>query len=245
MAQRIYPNAPITEAIIDIRLRPVSEPTLEQLSKVQSGEEGRYPNKKKPIVFQFQVDDVNSEPRTSSSSSQIGQTFVSADGLNVFVARRDGLSVHRLKPYTHWAHFREEANRLWIKYKEIVQPQAIEMLLVRNINQIEVNDGEELQTVLKLFPTIPPELPQQLGNFAFTVDLGIDNGGRLILNEGVIPSIEPNKIRLLLDITAFKQAAPGENIDEAAIWSTLDRLRDAKDAAFEACITDHVRRNIS
>jgi len=245
MTQRIYPNAPITEAIIDIRLRPAAEPSLEKLSEMQHGEEGRYPQKRKPILFQFQVADLQSEPKTSSSSSQVGQTFVSADGLDVFMARRDGLSVHRLKPYTHWARFREEARRLWTRYKELIPPQAIELLLVRNINQIEVNSGEDLQAVLKLFPTIPPDLPQQLGNFALTVDLGIENGGRLILNEGLIPSTGPDKVRLLLDITAYKQAAPDENLDEGAIWLTLDQLRDAKDAAFEACITDSIRRAIS
>jgi uncharacterized protein (TIGR04255 family) len=118
----------------------------------------------------------------------VGQTFVSGDGLDVFMARRDGLSVHRLKPYTHWARFRKEARRLWTRYRDLIPPQAIELLLVRNINQIEVNSGEDLQSVLKLFPTIPPELPQQLGNFALTVDLGIENGGRLMLNEGLVPS---------------------------------------------------------
>jgi len=138
MAQRIYPNAPITEAIIDIRARPVSEPSLEKLCEMQHGEEVRYPQKKKPIMFQFQVSDLQSEPKTSSSSSQVGQTFVSGDGLDIFMARRDGLSVHRLKPYTYWARFREEAKRLWTSYKELIPPQAIEMLLVRNINQIEV-----------------------------------------------------------------------------------------------------------
>jgi uncharacterized protein (TIGR04255 family) len=245
MTQRIYPNAPIAEAIIDIRIRPVAEPSLDRLGEMQHGEEGRYPQKKKPILFQFQVADLQSEPKTSSSSSQVGQTFLSADGLDIFVARRDGLSVHRLRPYTHWARFREEAERLWTRYKELNPPLVIEMLLVRNINQIEVDGGEKLQTVLRLYPTIPPELPQQLGNFALTVDLGLENGGRLILNEGLILSPAPDKLRLLFDITAYKQAPPGENLNEAAIWSTLDQLRDAKDAAFEACITDLVRRNIS
>jgi len=245
MPQRIYPNAPITEAILDIRIRPTVEPTLEKLTDMKVGEESRYPATRKPIMFQFQVSDIQSEPKHSSTSTQVGQTFVSDDGLNVFIARRDGLSVHRLKPYTHWQQFREEGKRLWEKYRNLNPPQAIEMLLVRNINKIGVTSGEELQSLLKVFPAIPPELPQAFANFALTVDLLSKNGTRLVINSGIIPPIGSDTMALLLDITAYKQPPLSGPLDENGIWATLDELRDEKDRAFEACITERVRRSIS
>ena len=198
------------------------------------------------MIFQMQLTDLQVEPKATTSTAQFGVSFASSDGKDLFVARRDGLSVHRLHPYTQWAKFREEAKRLWDKYKRIAAPQAIDMLVVRNINRLELSPDEQLESFVRLYPVIPEQLPQQLSNFAMSVDLPLGDLGRLIVNEGFIPPVDPNKVGLLLDITACKQLGPtSENVDEAAMWSILDQLRDAKDRAFEACITDTVRKMIS
>lgn len=247
MADIIYPNAPISEAIIDIRVRPTVEPDLDLLAKVQTGEGNKYPLSRKPLMFEFQVSDVPTDPKVKASSAQIGVSFASADGRDVFVARRDGFSLHRLRPYTHWAVFRGEAQRLWKKYRDLVQPQAIDMLLVRNVNHLPIAQGQSIESVLRLYPAIPTELPQEFGNLALTLDLPSPAGrGRLLINEGLVPAIpDTSKMALLLDITAYIQSEPQSSLTEEAIWSTLDQMRAAKNAAFEACITDEVRKSIS
>lgn len=244
MPDRVYANAPIIEAVLDIRVRASIDPGLELLSGMQRGEEERYPKLKKPMSFEVHVSDLDAVPQTKTTSTQIGHTFESGDGKNLFIARRDGISIHRLRPYTSWGPFKAEAQRLWEKYVGLFKPAAVEVLLLRNINQIEVGRDEQVESVSSFYPMIPPGISQVINNYALSVDLAQDDPSlHLLISGGTAGSAKPEKLAILLDITAYKQIS--NPLSEEQLWGHFDVLRRLKDDAFENCITDKVREMIA
>lgn len=50
---------------------------------------------------------------------------------------------------------------------------------------------------------------------------------------------------VVLNIRAFKTLQrPAADVDEEDMWSLFEKLREVKNAAFEGCITDRVRKEI-
>jgi hypothetical protein len=69
MAFEIYRNAPITEAVLDIRTR-LSEPSLERLSNIR---DANYPNLfRTPNLMAFTFSVAEGEPSFNTSSEQLG-----------------------------------------------------------------------------------------------------------------------------------------------------------------------------
>ena len=97
MAFEIYKNAPITEAVLDIRTR-LNEPSLERLSRIRDAD---YPNLfQTPNLMAFKFSVGEGEPTFDGSSEQLGFSYRSADEKNIFQVRKDGFSHNRLAPYT-------------------------------------------------------------------------------------------------------------------------------------------------
>src|SRR5262245_61532661 len=104
MSGRRYTKAPITEAIIEIRVRQAPGIAIGDLSRCYAEEEARYPVRKelKVGVGHFEVG-----PRLSASAAaqQVGFVHTSQDQKYVFQARLDGFAVSRLAPYESWELF--------------------------------------------------------------------------------------------------------------------------------------------
>src|SRR5438034_2600089 len=137
----IFPSAPITEALIDIRVQipeQVSPPRLELLHKQIQNE---YPNKKArrgwAQKFEFKVPE-GSMAADSKDLGVDGYLFSSADEKQVVQYRLDGFTFSRLRPYLQWNQILEEAKRLWVIYAEAVKPILLTRLALRYINSIEI-----------------------------------------------------------------------------------------------------------
>ena len=129
-----YENAPITEALIDIRVElPASLTGLQVLESVHDHVKIRYPGEKKRIYLQGQFS-AGDEVGASASQTLMGFSFSSDDGKQIFQARRDGFTFSRLRPYGSWPELRDEARRLWDIYGEMVSPEKITRVAVRYIN---------------------------------------------------------------------------------------------------------------
>jgi uncharacterized protein (TIGR04255 family) len=243
--QETYPHAPIVEAVLDVRVRLSSPLSEEVLTELKVREQDRYPGFRRPFQVQFKVERTNPtvEPTAGVSSQANGSAFVSKDELQIFQARPDGFSHNRLAPYLDWATFRSEAARLWGLYREIVQPQAIELLGLNYINKIAIPGGTEISDYLRAYIQIPPELPQTLEVHNFQVQMrDSDSEARIAITVAFGALDAERKVPVTLNVQAFKFVnEPALEVAENEIWDTFDHLRDLKNLAFEACITDRVR----
>jgi uncharacterized protein (TIGR04255 family) len=239
-----YANAPITEAVLDIHIAPPDGLSMQTLMQAYVGEEATYPIKKTPMVLQWQVTGGPETVASATTQTQTGFAFVGAGQDKVFQVRRDGFSFNKLRPYDRWESFRDEARRLWERYRRATQPTLVRMLSLRYLNRIDLPNPSELKDYFRIFPEVGREMPQYLDFFA--VQLGMpmqDLGAKLLLNQASVPSPTPEVASILLDIQIFLQAEGG--IREDAIWENFERFRIRKNQVFEACITDALRRRIS
>ena len=242
-ATRHYPNAPITEAVIDLRVQPHPQLIMSTLLKVREGNEAQYPT-------MYPVNEVYGSMQfaqekgfsTTASSQQIGYMFRSADEKQILQARTTGFSMSQLAPYPHWPPFCIESRRRWDIYRNVAQPEKIVRIAVRYINRIDIplpiiDFGEYLRTV----PQVSPDLPQGLKNYFMQLEMPLDEiKSYAIINQMMgEQQTRPDIVSIVLDIDIFRVNDLPTTEDE--IWVSMEELRHAKNSVFEACITDKAR----
>jgi uncharacterized protein (TIGR04255 family) len=236
-------NAPITEALIDIRVKIRSDFDVEQFQSLHNAITTQYPDKKKRHKWEGKFEFKNGETPISASTETIdGYLFTSADGKQIFQARIDGFTFNRLKPYEQWETFRDEALRLWKLYRDIISPEIIRVAL-RFINKIDIPLSP--QTVLDFDdyltagPIVPKELPQGLSSFLTRVVIrDPDSDALAIITQAFEQIINPKFVPIILDIDVFKQK---EVISEEEAWQTLEELRHFKNRIFFTSITEKAK----
>ena len=149
----------------------------------------------------------------------------------------------QLAPYDHWEVFREQALRAWNHYEATLCPQRIVRVGVRYINRIEIpvapSGHIDLDQYFRTGPKVAPELPQVMKTYFLRLELPMaDPNSILIITQTAVPPTKPGFLATLLDLDAVMQ-----NLDfnSDAAWKTIDELREHKNQAFEACITDLTR----
>ena len=235
-----YENAPITEALIDIRVElPTSAKGLQVLESVHDRVKDKYPGKRKRVyvVGQFSAGD---EVGASASQTPMGFAFSSEDGKQIFQARRDGFTFSRLRPYGSWPELRDEARHLWDIYREIVKPEKITRVAVRYINQIDIPFPTiDYKDYFRTIPEVSPDLPQALSGFLMQLQFPqTDFEGLLILTQTAIPPPNPATSSVILDLDVFKET---EMVLTEDVWGMLEILRNRKNEFFEGCITERTR----
>lgn len=237
-----YEHAPITEAVIAIGCEFTDEIRLEDLLKVHEQLKSDYPKRVEQFTVQFSVEVAKSEGKVSQPKV-IGYQLASEDGKRIVRLTRSEFGFSQLAPYDRWGTFRADAKRAWDLYESVLCPRRITRVSVRYINRVDIpapsGSGVDLDVYFRTAPKIAPELPQTMNTYFVRVELPIrGSNGILIITETAVPPVSPNVISALLDLDAIVQNA---DLDVAGAWRTIDELRDEKNFAFEACITDATR----
>jgi len=238
-----YSKAPLTEAVLDIRVELPNEITLQQLRNVQDGEEEKYPRREDIIIVVGHMS-MSSQVAASAQQTRNGYRFVSQDSRQIFQARLDGFTFSRLAPYETWESFRNEACRLWEVYRLIAKPKNITRIALRYINKLDLPlPLKDFKDYLRTIPEISPDMSQGLSGYFMQLQLPQpDLEAMLQLNQTLIPPPSPNLVSVVLDFDIFcKDNVPSKDQD---IWKRFETLRKRKNEVFEACITNKTRRLI-
>lgn len=234
-------NAPITEALVDIRVKMREDLTVEQLESIYNSISGQYPDKKARHKWEGKFEFKKGELPVSLGTETIdGYIFTSTDQKQIFQARLDGFTFSRLKPYETWERLRDEAYRLWQKYREVVSPEITRVAL-RYINKMEFPlPIKDFSDYLTAAPIVPEGLPQGVSSFLTRVVIhepSIDAAA--IITQALEQVVNPNLVPLILDIDVFKQKSEG--ISEKDAWDTLEKLRHFKNKIFFESITEKAK----
>ena len=235
-----YENAPITEALIDIRVEPLSQSMRPALSELYEQVKLQYPDRQEQFVVGAQLS-FGSEVTTQASQSPLGFAFRSKDGKQIFQARLNGFTVSRLKPYGNWPELLEQARALWGHYRAAIGPQQITRVAVRYINQIDIPVRSlDYKDYFLTTPEVSPKLPQTLSGFFMQLQLPQpDFHGMLILTQTAVPPPAPGMNSVILDVDVFQDAPDFTSDDQ--VWDVLEKLRERKNKYFEGCLTDKTR----
>lgn len=235
-----YPNAPITEAIIDLQVQLEPDVTVDALAAVNRGLEAKYPDRKQLKTAHGEMK-FGKVVGSSAEMQDVGFAFQSADGKQIHQTRLDGFTMNRLAPYEDWERFRTEARQRWDCYREIAKPTKIKRLAVRYINRLDLpRPFDDFGEYLRTQPEISRDLPQKLAQFVMRLVLPFENPHCVaLINETIVGATE-DVVSVALDIDIYRdKEVPAEDTE---IWELFEQLRERKNEVFEACITDKARR---
>ena len=239
-AARHYPKAPITEAVIDLRVMPSSTLVLSDLAIVREADETEHPTVEQVNTVMGRMQ-VGHEVSASASSQHVGFLFRSADGKRIHQALTSGFSMSQLAPYPRWEDFCTEARRRWNTYRAVAQPDKVVRVAVRYINRIDIplplyDFGEYLRTV----PQVSPDLPQGLSSYFMQLTMPLESiKSQVVINETIIDPARPDVVSIVLDIDISRDN--DLPVTEEETWAFIEQLRHAKNNVFEMCITDKAR----
>jgi uncharacterized protein (TIGR04255 family) len=231
-----YPHlsrAPITEALLDMRVELASDAALDQIAAA-FGDEVRadFPHEEPIRQLQAQVGITGGVPGVTSSETRIGSIFWADPRIRAVQARRDGFSVNHLAPYKDWDALRAEAERYWGAYRRAARPIRVLRCGVRFINRIELPVGDELRVHLKTFPEVGGTLPPLLDEYLLRVAVPFGSR-RAVITQATLPAenaAESTKRAIILDVDAFSDVSLAP--DSPAVWAEFDELRAVKNQCF-------------
>lgn len=237
----VLKNAPIIEALIDIRIRMKDDLRVGHFDTLADSISNEYPEKKKHHRWEGKLEFKKGEQPFSDIAETVdGYVFSSADKKQILQARLDGFTLSRLKPYEIWDRFRDEAQRLWKKYSEITSPE-ITRVAVRFINKLEIPlPIRDFSDYLTASPSVPAGLPQSVSGFLTRIVIhepSIDAAA--IITQTLEQIVSPDILPIFLDIDAFKQKPEGISEEEA--WQILEHLRNFKNKIFFESITEKAK----
>ncbi|OGA37728.1 MAG: hypothetical protein A3G24_02805 [Betaproteobacteria bacterium RIFCSPLOWO2_12_FULL_62_13] len=233
-------NAPIHEALIDLRVRLAPDFDHEILKNAHEMVKEDYPKSETRLRGQveFALAPDGTTTQKMAERGVHGYFFKTEDEKRLVQFRLDGFTYNWLRPYETWERFRDEARRLWEIYATLAKPLGITRVAVRYINRLSlplpVNDFEEYLTAA---PRVPDALPQGVGSFLTRVVINEPRKGFTgIIIQALEGIVDPGTITILLDIDASKET--DFDADGVGAWRTVEELRNFKNDIFFRSVTD-------
>jgi uncharacterized protein (TIGR04255 family) len=236
---RYLARAPITEALIDIRVQAGDNVTTETFEPLRSQLSDAYPTAVviKSGLAEFRFDNGMLQP--VSAQTDQGLMFKSPDERTLAQFRLNGFTLNRLAPYTQWESIFPEALRLWALYASIARPIAAVRLAARYINRLQFPlPVSDLTTYLTAPPRVPEGVPQFLRGFLTRLIIHDPNHDHsAIVTQALEPSpADLEHLVVLLDIDAYREVELQP--DDDRIQMVLNALRQFKNDIFFSSITD-------
>lgn len=233
-------NAPITEALLDFRVRPNKDIPfpIEQLEQIAEDIAGSYPHvdRKHLRKLEMELGPKGTSTRTHDQGIQ-GYWFKSSDETRIAQFRSDGFTFNVLKPYEDWETMQSEALKLWHIYEDVLRPTSIIRLATRFINHVVLEVPVLWQKHLTDVPSGVQNLPGKVLNFRDRAMLQCDDD---IAANVVVASDDTTgtKITILADVDVFQAKEVHVPIDVDSMLSTLSQLRTFKNDIFFNIFTE-------
>jgi uncharacterized protein (TIGR04255 family) len=233
-------NAPITEAIIDFRVRLPGAFEILRLKEAHVQLSADYPTIEEQQVTRQQFEQRPGQPPKLTVRSQgvPGYRFRSGDAKSLVQFRRNGFTFNRLKPYPSWDQVFPEACRLWKIYSTVAPPEEISRIAVRFINRIQLPlPNLEFSDYLTAPPPLPQGVPQSLSGFLTRVVIQ-DPETKLAANvvQALEPPLNEQYVSMILDIDVYQRDVSQLTLE--AVLGQFAKLREMKNRIFFGSLTE-------
>ncbi len=236
------PNAPIKEAVLEIRAVLPEGVGVQALDAFTGAVAPEYAKRRERLRCALSF----SEGAASGSQAVDGVLIQHQDEPHIVQARLDGFAFSRLQPYDCWESLRDEAIRLWAVYCDVLSPIRVTRLGIRYINNIELPINDDPAKVLNILPALPGILAP-VGLSGFTLQLisehpDFEASAKVLEHLPNIPS-GAETVNVVLDIDVFKLQEYAPN--DPSLWEHLGQLRELKNVIFFNSITPATRERYS
>lgn len=237
-----FKNAPIREAVIDIRLD----------SELQNDEIIRFGDIRfdgydtlKPISEHHVGFHVNASGQSGINQSApciVGYRYEDQERGFVAQFQIGGFTLSKMQPYTNWDEFKAEAFRLWNIYKGAVPRIAFSRAAVRYVNEINLplNEGVvDYDEYLVNGPKLPHNMGSEVNTFFNRIILPVKEIGAEAVIIQAFEKFKDNRAPVILDIDVYREKI--HSFSENDVWEYFGKLRDIKNQAFFGSIKDKTK----
>ncbi len=233
------PKAPITEALIDIRVELPSKASVDTLRPFCDEVRIEYPQsrERRKGHAEFTFGKPGQTAITVEPEHPDGYVLTSVDGTQIVQVRLDGFTFSRLKPYKTWDHLHQAARPLWARYCDLASPTSVTRIAVRYINRLELPlPVESFKDWLTTTPEIAPALPQGMSGFFLRLNIPFaEPRGFANVTLAIEPGDYTGYVPVIFDIDAF---LPGPFYPkDDAMWDRFTNLRAIKNEVFFNSLT--------
>lgn len=234
-------HAPITEALVDMRVEPKQGLSFAEIQNVFT--ELNFGYYLKGVItrgmFEFRMTQEGIQSESGLPPEQVGLRLHSHDEKYVVQCGIEGFTVSRLPPYESWSKLVDEAHRVWTVYLDRLRPSKVVRVATRYINNLRLplDQGGSFQAYLRKFADVPEEAPQAMTAFLQRfklMDLQKNTNVNLTIALESTPIAQPVPVILDIDVFAHRQLNP----EDKEIWRLLDSLREFKNQCFFGSLTD-------
>jgi uncharacterized protein (TIGR04255 family) len=203
--QRHLPNAPIIEAIIDVRVE--TPPNFDPACLDTAGKAlGDFYLPPEPLTHaNIAINLQAKEPATTVTKQADGFRYWSTDRKYVAVFKPTGFGFSRLEKYTEWPDVFNRASAAWKVYQDIVHPQKAIRTAVRYINRLvfPVSSFGGLSEFLVIPINMPSGMPPAQSFTTRAVIADPQTNISAALTFATENQSQPDKLSILFDIDAF------------------------------------------
>lgn len=238
---RTYNRPPLIEAVCDFRFSS-SQPwdwTIPGLfyEQIQSN----FPIRQQVNVIETTID---ARQAKVVQQSQPKLQFLNENRTEVIQVGPDNLSIHQLRPYDGWDHFKARILEYLLTYRKAAKPLSLTRLGLRYVNHIALPYTEfELEDYFRILPQVPDPIPQVFPTFLLNIEVPYTSPecGLRIIFATVVPET-PNTLAHVLDLDIFSTDNAIPSIDEVSNW--IEMAHSRVEAAFEAAFTERTHHEI-
>jgi uncharacterized protein (TIGR04255 family) len=229
-------NAPIVEAVIDIRVLRELAASPDTFAGLTSSIGQRYSQVGSihSLEARFGIESGKELP-PAQRRADLGWRYQA--GPEVVQFRVDGFTFSRLEPYTNWDEVFGEAFRLWGIYLNLARPKQLSRIAVRYINRMTVIGSRNIGDFLAAPPMLPKPVTPIIRDFLTRIHVeDKPRNSAAVIVQALEPQFDPNVMSLLLDIDAYNEF----NLDPTDPDRPLQflRLRELKNEIFYASVTE-------
>ncbi|MGM8366494.1 TIGR04255 family protein [Virgibacillus sp. W0181] len=241
MNREVFNKAPVTEALLNIKVKLPSQITLATLDNFHEKIKNNYPYKRKIQTWEGGMEfNAKGAPKVDEPTSTIdGYIFKSVDGSKIVQARFDGLTFHMLSPYSEWKDFVEEAENLWNIYKAFLTPTIILQLGLRYINRIELPlPVHDLKEYLLTVPDVSSTVNYPLSGFFMRLVMKDNDSDAIAIVTETID--QDNQDSTILPIIFDTDVTINDlNLDyKDDFWEQVAQMRNFKNNLFFNSLTE-------
>jgi uncharacterized protein (TIGR04255 family) len=238
----VYPKAPITEALCDIRVAPRDDISFADIEAVAKALSATYPKIEDQYEVSTNLSLAPGGPESVVKQTVMGKRLETEDKKRIIQSQLTGQSVSRLQPYANWADLKAESERAWGIYRSLTKPKSAVRLALRYINRIDIpqNGPIQIEDYLRTYIEVSSEIKSPMNNFFAQIHIPLPSiEAMCIVNTAALPPATPEVFSILFDIDIFRVENIPQRDDD--MWAVFNALRDAKNEIFEFSITDKTR----
>jgi uncharacterized protein (TIGR04255 family) len=243
--QRHLNNAPIVEAVIDVRVNLRNQFSENDINLFKPLLIERFPVSETVAIYEGGFGLVQGEFKVDAFKAKglNGFKFTSKDEKKVIQIQNKGFSFSRLKPYTSWNEVIVEAKELWQIYRQNTSIERITRVAVRFINQLDIPlPINDFRDVLTKPPDVPEGIPDAISSFLSRVVLhDVEKGISANVVQALENSVKPDFANIILDIDVYKNVIIQPEAFEQ-MWVIFDQMHELKNRVFFSSITENTAR---